>query len=95
VGSRKLEQHLQFAGSFFSAGTEDSTRCHSLHHCDELCTSVIHRAGSLDSTEWQNIKSGYLWHQHQLTSYSFALPSSNIARCILPAGAVVEQQHTV
>jgi len=36
LGSCKPEQHLQFEGSFFSAGTEESTRCYSLHQCDEL-----------------------------------------------------------
>ena len=94
LGPRKLEQHLQFAGSFFSAGTADSTSCLSLHYCDELCTPVIHRAGSLESREWRPIKCGHLWHQHQSISCSFALPSSNTVRCFLLAAAV-EQQRTV
>ena len=62
VGPLKPEQYLQFAGGFFGAGTADSSSCHSLHQCDELCKPIIHRAGSLESREWQHIKSGHLWH---------------------------------
>ena len=62
VGPLKPEHYLQFAGGFFSAGTADSTSYHSLHQCDELCKPVIHRAGSLESREYQHMKSGHLRH---------------------------------